>query len=65
MATPSKYHWFPVSNDELRITLPPAQNVVSPDAEIVGISGFAFTVTTIPALASLSHIVPYCNNVTE
>ena len=29
------------------VTEPPAQNVVGPDAEIVGIAGLAFTVTPV------------------
>ena len=34
---------------EVKVTLPPAQNVNGPPAEIVGVAGNAFTVTTVAA----------------
>ena len=40
---------FPVADDEVRTTLPPAQNVVGPPAEMVGVAGNGFTVTVVPA----------------
>jgi len=41
---------FPVAEDEVKTTDPPAQKVVGPPAEIVGAVGIGFTVTTIFAL---------------
>ena len=38
-------HKFPVVADEVKVTDPPAQNVVGPPAVIVGTGGFGFTVT--------------------
>jgi Cu/Ag efflux protein CusF len=40
---------FPVAEDEVKTTLPPAQNVNGPPAEIVGVEGSGFTVTVVPA----------------
>ncbi len=40
---------FPVAADEINVTLPPWQNVVAPEAEIVGVAGNAFTVTVVGA----------------
>jgi len=37
----------------LSVTLPPAQNVVGPFGVIVGVDGFAFTVTVVGALVAL------------
>ena len=37
-------HTFPVAADEVKVTLPPWQNVVVPDAVMVGVAGKAFTV---------------------
>jgi hypothetical protein len=42
-------HVFPVAEDEVNVTLPPAQNVVDPVAEIVGVAGNVFTVTIVVA----------------
>jgi uncharacterized protein with GYD domain len=36
-----------VAEDEVKTTLPPAQNVVGPPAEIVGVEGVGFTVTDV------------------
>ena len=41
------YHWLPVADDEVNNTEPPLQNVVGPPADIVGVDGIAFTVTTV------------------
>ena len=38
-------HVFPVAEDEVKVTLPPEQNVVGPPAVIVGVAGGATTVT--------------------
>jgi len=38
-------HKFPVAEEDVRTTLPPAQNVVELAAVIVGAEGIAFTVT--------------------
>jgi hypothetical protein len=40
-------HVFPVALDEVKVTLPPAQNVVGPLAEMVGVAGAGFTVTVV------------------
>ncbi len=42
-------HVFPVAEEDVNTTLPPAQNVVGPPAEIVGVAGKAVTVTVVPA----------------
>ncbi len=44
---PSLYHWLPLTEDELNVTLPPAQKVVTLPAVIVGADGTGLTVTTI------------------
>jgi hypothetical protein len=38
---------LPVAADDVRITLPPAQNVVGPPALIVGCGGKGLTVTVV------------------
>ncbi len=43
----SLYHWLPLTEDELKVTLPPLQKVVVLPAVIVGADGTGFTVTTI------------------
>ena len=40
---------FPVADEEVNTTDPPAQNVVDPLAEIAGVAGTGFTVTVVPA----------------
>jgi len=40
---------FPVVAEEVSTTLPPAQKVVGPPAEIVGAAGIGLTVTAIGA----------------
>ena len=40
---------------EVKVTLPPAQKVKGPPAEIVGVAGKAFTVTTVAAEEALWH----------
>jgi hypothetical protein len=47
MGTPALYHWLPVADDDVSVTLPPAQNEVGPLASIVGFGGFEFTVTEV------------------
>jgi hypothetical protein len=37
------------------VTLPPTQNVVGPEADMVGVSGKAFTVTVVADDAKLWH----------
>ncbi len=44
---PSLYHWLPLTEDELKVTLPPLQKVVVLPAVIVGADGIGLTVTTI------------------
>ena len=40
-------HTLPVAALEVNVTLPPAQNVVAPLADIVGVDGKGFTVTLV------------------
>ena len=40
---------FPVAEELVNVTLPPAQKVVGPPAEIVGVEGRGLTVITVPA----------------
>ena len=40
---------FPVAEEEVNTTFPPEQKVVEPPAEIVGVAGIGFTVTTVAA----------------
>ena len=46
---------FPVAADEVNVTLPPSQNVVTPEAEIVGVLGNGFTVTVVAADVAEVH----------
>ena len=41
------FHAYPGEVLAVRITLPPAQNVMGPEAEMVGTGGVGVTVTTI------------------
>jgi hypothetical protein len=43
---------LPVADDEVKVTLPPVQNVTGPPAVIVGVAGIGFTVTVVPADAA-------------
>jgi hypothetical protein len=45
-------HVFPVADEDVNTTLPPAQKVNGPPAEIVGVVGNGFTVTVVPADAT-------------
>jgi hypothetical protein len=45
-----------VAEDEVNVTLSPSQNVVAPDAEIVGVAGNAFTVTVVAAEIDDEHV---------
>ena len=36
-----------MADDDVSVTLPPAQNVVGPPEEIVGVGGIGFTVTVV------------------
>lgn len=38
---------FPVAEEEVKVTDPPAQNVVGPPGVIVGVAGSGFTVTVV------------------
>jgi hypothetical protein len=40
---------FPATEDEVKVTEPPAQKVVGPPAVIVGVAGSGFTVTVVAA----------------
>ena len=46
---------FPVADDEVNTTDPPAQKVVGPPAPIVGVDGLGLTATVVPALAALEQ----------
>ena len=39
---------FPLAEDEVKTTFPPAQKVVEPPALIVGVAGIGLTVTVVP-----------------
>lgn len=49
MIVPSDFHWFPLGELLVSVTLPPAQKVVGPPAEIVGVAGGGLTVTVVAA----------------
>ena len=40
-------HVFPVAELDVKVTVPPAQNVSEPLVVIVGVGGFGFTVTVV------------------
>jgi hypothetical protein len=40
---------FPVAEEEVKVTEPPAQKVVGPPDAIVGVAGSGFTVTVVAA----------------
>lgn len=42
-------HRLPVADEEVNVTLPPAQKVVGPPGVTVGVGGVGFTVTVVPA----------------
>jgi hypothetical protein len=42
-------HTFPLAEEDVNTTLPPAQKVVGPPALMVGVAGSGFTVTVVPA----------------
>ena len=44
---------FPLAELEVSVTLSPAQNVVGPEAVIVGVAGVGFTVTVVAADGAL------------
>ena len=46
-----------MADDELRITLPPVQNVVAVATVTVGVAGVGFTVTVVAALGALGQPV--------
>lgn len=48
-------HRLPVADDEVKVTLPPAQNVVGPPGVIVGVAGTGFTV---PLTATFTVVTP-------
>ena len=47
---------FPVADDEVKVTLPPLQKVVAPEAVIVGVSGPAVSVTTVAADVPVAQV---------
>ncbi len=51
-------HVFPVVELEVRVTVPPAQNVSEPLAVIVGVGGFGFTVTVVEADVAVQPAEP-------
>ncbi len=48
---------LPIWDDDVKITFPPEQKVVEPDAEIVGVVGVLFTVTIVEA--DIAEQVPF------
>ena len=46
---------FPVADEEVSTTFPPAQKVVEPEGVIVGVAGTAFTVTVVAAEFPEAH----------
>ena len=48
ISVPLLYHWLPVTDVEVSVTLPPEQKVVALPALMVGADGMAVTVTAIP-----------------
>ena len=44
-----------MADDELRITLPPVQNVVAVATVTVGVAGVGFTVTVVTTLGSVEQ----------
>ena len=46
---PPTYHWLPEAELDVKTTEPPVQKVVAPPAEIVGLEGMTFIVTTLPS----------------
>ena len=47
---------FPVAEDDVNVTFPPWQNVVAPEAEIVGIVGSGLTDTVVAAETADAHV---------
>ena len=45
-----------MADDEVKVTLPPWQKVVAPEAEIVGVAGNALTVITVGAEAAEAQV---------
>ena len=48
-------HKYPEPAEEVRTTFPPIQKDVGPPAEMVGLAGNGFTVTTTGSDAGLKH----------
>ncbi len=48
---------MPVAADDVRVTLPPAQNVVGPPALIVGCGGKGLTVTVVDVEAAEAQLL--------
>ena len=46
---------FPVADDEVKTTDPPAQKIVGPPALTVGVGSVAFASTVVPALTALEQ----------
>ena len=42
---PLLYHWLPLIDDDVRVTLPPLQKVIAPPGVIVGVAGTGLAVT--------------------
>ncbi len=57
VVAPPGLHTLPVALLLVSTTLPPAQKVVGPPAVIVGVVGFGFTVTVVPALVALHPLL--------
>ena len=55
IAIPSLYHWLPLADDDVSVTLPPAQNVVAVVVDIIGVDGIGLTVTVVADDADDEH----------
>lgn len=51
-------HRFPEEAEEVKVTDPPSQNVIGPEAVIVGTAGSGFTITVSEAAAGVVHPNP-------
>ena len=57
-------HTLPLAALDVSVTLPPAQNVVGPEAVIVGVAGVGSTVTFLVAFAGQPFAVTTTDSIT-
>ena len=53
---PFLYHWLPLADDDVSVTLPPEQNITGPLAPMFGVTGFELTVTVWVLITKLPWI---------